>query len=274
MATPTTTANRTSQRSLLGQVEAGEHGDRKQPGDDELAPLPQPPGRDQRVQGGDEDGGEEGHRHRRQRGAPARGRGSPPRAAAGVGGCRPATTLPTVTTNIATTATSRCRQRRQITSTASVAHHKANIPSGAGFESTPAARATWVSQGVRIATNTLRTTWSATSAATAIGRTFPTSTPATTATPTSSSQRLPEVCSCRGSGGGSPDGRRLRRTRAAVEAVGAGDGRSSRGAPASSGVEAVTTPPLVGRAPSWRIVATATAQCLACSAGACRSWPA
>jgi hypothetical protein len=56
------------ERSVLGQVEAGEHGHDEQPGDDELAPLPQPSGRDQRVQAGDEDGGEERHRHRRQRG--------------------------------------------------------------------------------------------------------------------------------------------------------------------------------------------------------------
>ena len=101
--------------------------------------------------------------------------------------------LPIVATNIATAATSRCRQRRQITSTASVAHHRASIPSGAGFESTPAARAVEVSQGVRIPTNTLSTAWSATSTETATGRTLPTSTPATTTTPTSSSQRLPEV---------------------------------------------------------------------------------
>ena len=127
-----------------------------------------------------------------------------------------ATVLPSVTTNSATAQTSRCRQRRQITSTASVAHHKASIPSGAGFESTPAARAAWVSQGVRIPSNALRTAWSTTSAATAACCTLPISTPATTATPISSSQRLPEVCSCRGSGGGSPDGRRRRRTRVAV----------------------------------------------------------
>jgi hypothetical protein len=154
-----------------------------------------------------------------------------------------ATVLPSVTTNSATAQTSRCRQRRQITSTASVTHHKASIPSGAGFESTPAARSAWVSQGVRIPSNALRTAWSTTSAATAACCTLPISTPATTANPISSSQPLPEVCSCRGSGGGSPDGRRRRRTRVAVDAAGAGGGCSSRAAPASNGVEAVTTPP-------------------------------
>jgi hypothetical protein len=87
---------------------------------------------------------------------------------------------------------------------------------------------------------------------------------------------------------GERDGRRRRRTRVAVDAAGAGDGWSSR-APASNGVEAVTTrppaarrarmtygrlrpgrppadriPPIrSGRARSWRIVVTAglTGQC-------------
>ena len=153
--------------------------------------------------------------------------------------------LPSVTTNSAPKQTSRCRQRRQISSTASVAHHTASTPSE--VESTPAARAVWVSQGVRMRSNALRTAWSTTSAATAACRTVPIATPATTTTPISSSQRLPEVCNCRGSGGGSPDGRRRRRTRVAVDDPGAGGGCSSRAAPASNGVEAVTTPPPAAR---------------------------
>src|SRR4029453_4223208 len=72
-----------------------------------------------------------------------------------------ATAHPNVTTNIATAATSRCRQRRQITSTASVAHHTASMPGGAGFEGTPAARAAGVSQGVRMRANALSTAQSA-----------------------------------------------------------------------------------------------------------------
>jgi hypothetical protein len=196
------------ERSLLGEVEAGERGDDEQPGDDELAPLPRPSGRDQRVQAVTRmavrkaigtDGSADSSQGPRISTPSGRGRRS----------MSTARMLPIVATNIATAATSRCRQRRQITSTASVAHHRASMPNGAGFESTPAAGAVEVSQGVRIATNTLSTAWSATSTATATGRTLPTSTPA-------------------------------------VDAAGAGGGWSPR-APASNGVEAVMTSPLAAR---------------------------
>jgi hypothetical protein len=122
-----------------------------------------------------------------------------------------AAAVPSATTSIAAIQTNRCRQRRVTSSTARLASHA--ICSASGLARLPTARMASVSQPVRSWAIASRMARSATSSAPAGREAMPVTARNTSTSSASISQNRPVVLSWRGSGGGSPEGRRRRRLR-------------------------------------------------------------